>query len=145
MPPTGPPYAQGEHRQSIYHVTQGQAVPGTREKTKEIRVPQEWPEKAVLRKCDVNQTLRLPWGRCKGPVAAQSFAGLKNIKRLEQSGLVSKTTKEEAGRAVKISTLESCWSATTGLVFRRIPLPPGRGGEGGGGGSWGAASRQRQQ
>lgn len=78
-------------------MTQGQAVPGTREKTKEIRVPQEWPEKAVLRKCDENQTLRLPWGRCKGPVAAQSFAGLKNIKRLEQSGLVSKQQRRRLG------------------------------------------------
>lgn len=53
-------------------------------------MPQEGSVKAFLRKCDLNQTTRLPWGRCKGPVAAQSFAGLENIKRLKQSGLASK-------------------------------------------------------
>lgn len=59
-------------------------------KGQETSVPQEWSVKAFLRKCDLNQTTRLPWGRCKGPVAAQSFAGLKNIKRLKQGGLASK-------------------------------------------------------
>lgn len=59
-------------------------------KGQETRVPQEWSVKAFLRKCDLNQTTKLPWGRYKGPVAAQSFAGLKNIKRLKQSGLASK-------------------------------------------------------
>lgn len=45
-----------------------------------------WSGKASLRKCDLSQH-EAPRGKCKRPEAAQSLAGLRNIKRLEYSVL----------------------------------------------------------
>lgn len=68
--------------------------------------------------------MRLPWGGAKAEAAEPCRAQEHQKVGAEQTS--EQTAEEEAGRVAKTSTLGSCWSATPGVVLRRIPLAAGK-------------------
>lgn len=65
---------------------------------------------------------------CKGPKAAQSFPGLRDMERMEQSGLESKQLRRRLEGHPRQALWEGAGVPQPGLGLRRIPPTVGAGG-----------------